>query len=47
MKRPCTVIITGASRGIGKTTAILFALKGYKVIMNYNHSEAVNMTFMA
>lgn len=40
MKRPQTAIITGASRGIGRTIATLFALKGYNVILNYNHSEA-------
>jgi Dehydrogenases with different specificities (related to short-chain alcohol dehydrogenases) len=39
MKLPLTVIITGASRGIGRTMAVLFALKGYNVIINYNHSE--------
>lgn len=34
-----TVIITGASRGIGKTMALLFAIKGYNVLINYNRSE--------
>ena len=34
-----TVLITGASRGIGKTMAALFAMKGYNVLINYNHSE--------
>lgn len=34
-----TAIITGASRGIGKCTAELFARKGYNVIINYNSSE--------
>jgi 3-oxoacyl-[acyl-carrier protein] reductase len=34
-----TVLITGASRGIGKAMAVLFAIKGYKVFINYNHSE--------
>ena len=33
-----TVIITGASRGIGRTTAALFALKGYHVLVNYFRS---------
>jgi len=39
MKNPGTVIITGASKGIGKTTAIGFALQGYNVVINYNKSE--------
>ena len=34
-----TVLITGASRGIGKTCAILFAMQGYNVAINYNNSE--------
>ncbi len=33
-----TVIITGASKGIGAATAILFAQKGYNVVLNYNNS---------
>ncbi len=33
-----TVIITGASKGIGATTAILFAENGYNVVINYNNS---------
>lgn len=32
------VLITGASRGIGRATAELFAENGYPVIINYNHS---------
>jgi 3-oxoacyl-[acyl-carrier protein] reductase len=39
MKNPCTAIITGASRGIGKSMAIAFALAGCNVVINYNHSE--------
>lgn len=35
-----TVIITGASRGIGSQCAILFAHKGYNVVINYNKSAA-------
>lgn len=35
-----TVLITGASRGIGRETARLFALNGYRVVINYNKSEA-------
>lgn len=34
-----TVLITGASRGIGKESAILFAKSGYNVIINYLNSE--------
>lgn len=33
-----TAVITGASRGIGAATAILFARKGYNVVINYNES---------
>ena len=28
-----TVIITGASQGIGKATALLFARKGYNIVL--------------
>lgn len=39
-----TVIITGASKGIGAATAILFARKGYNVVINYNNSfESANL----
>lgn len=34
-----TVIITGASRGIGAETAKLFAKNGYATIINYNNSQ--------
>lgn len=33
------VLITGASRGIGRATAKLLSQKGYTVIANYNKSE--------
>ena len=34
-----TVLITGASRGIGAATAEYFAEKGWRVIINYKNSE--------
>lgn len=34
-----TVLITGASRGIGAATAEIFAENGYTVIINYNSSS--------
>lgn len=34
-----TVLITGASRGIGRATVKLFAKSGYNVLINYNKSE--------
>jgi len=35
-----TVLITGASRGIGRETARAFAKNGYRVIINYFKSES-------
>ena len=35
-----TVFITGASRGIGRAAALLFAGQGYLTAVNYNCSEA-------
>ena len=35
-----TVLITGASRGIGREIAIKFASEGYNIVLNYNSSEA-------
>lgn len=34
-----SILITGASRGIGAETVRLFARAGYKVALNYNRSE--------
>jgi len=33
------VLVTGASRGIGKAIAVKFAKKGYHVIINCAHRE--------
>lgn len=35
-----TVLITGASRGIGRACAEYFAKNGWRVVINYNNSEA-------
>ncbi len=35
-----TVLITGASRGIGKACAVLFYERGYNVVANYLNSES-------
>ena len=34
-----TVLITGASRGIGRAIAIKFAQNGYNIVINYNKNE--------
>ena len=34
-----TVLVTGASRGIGRAIAVIFAKNGYNVAINYNKSR--------
>lgn len=36
-----TVLITGSSRGIGRATAILFAQKGCRVVINYYQNKVL------
>ena len=42
-----SVLITGASRGIGAATARLFSEKGWRVIINYNRSETEALSLAA
>lgn len=34
-----TIIVTGGSRGIGKSVVEVFAKEGYNIVLNYNKSE--------
>lgn len=38
-----TVLITGASEGIGRKTALLFAQKGYDVVLAARHADTLNL----
>lgn len=42
-----TVLITGASRGIGRETARLFYKNNYNVIINYNESEQAALSLQS
>jgi short-subunit dehydrogenase len=39
-----TALITGASQGIGKATAVLFSRKGYNLVMTARNAETLNAT---
>lgn len=39
-----TVIVTGASGGIGSAIAATFALNGYNVVINYNNNETAALS---
>ncbi len=40
-----TVLITGASRGIGQAAASAFAARGYRLVLNCFHSKEKLETF--
>jgi len=42
-----TALVTGASRGIGKATALTLAEAGAAVAINYQHSVAAAVRFLA
>lgn len=41
-----TVVITGASRGIGRAIAICFAKSGYDILINYNKNKEKAMALL-
>ena len=42
-----TVLITGGSECIGKATALLFARKGYKLVLAARHTDRLETTAMS
>ena len=40
-----TVLVTGASRGIGKAVAIKFAKKGYNVVISWSRPDVKSRAF--
>jgi NAD(P)-dependent dehydrogenase (short-subunit alcohol dehydrogenase family) len=44
MMKNMTLIVTGASRGIGAATALLAATRGYAVCVNYLRNQAAAET---